>query len=67
MYIVLIAWTISHDGACRQCDRPCPTVIQPVCATRNGINHTVINECYLERVRCKDPASSKLKHIKIKL
>ncbi|EDV43734.1 uncharacterized protein Dana_GF16370 [Drosophila ananassae] len=51
------AWTISHDGACRQCDKPCPTVIQPICATRNGFNHTIINECYLERVRCKDPAS----------
>ncbi|XP_016953705.1 mucin-2 [Drosophila biarmipes] len=49
------AWTISHDGACRRCDKPCPTVYQPICATRNGINHTIINECYLERVRCKDP------------
>ncbi|KAH8327167.1 hypothetical protein KR074_006344 [Drosophila pseudoananassae] len=51
------AWTILHDGACPQCDKPCPTVIQPICATRNGVNHTIINECYLERVRCKDPAS----------
>ncbi|XP_017002681.2 uncharacterized protein [Drosophila takahashii] len=51
------AWTISHDGTCRRCDKPCPTVYQPICATRNGINHTIINECYLERVRCKDPNS----------
>ncbi|XP_041673703.1 uncharacterized protein LOC108115269 [Drosophila eugracilis] len=49
------AWTISHDGACRRCDKPCPSVYQPVCATRNGIYHTIINECYLERVSCKDP------------
>nr|XP_016938108.1 uncharacterized protein LOC108016024 [Drosophila suzukii] len=49
------AWTISHDGACRRCDKPCPTVYQPLCATRNGIKHTIINECYLERVRCRDP------------
>ncbi|KAH8383644.1 hypothetical protein KR009_009821 [Drosophila setifemur] len=51
------AWTISHDGACRSCNKPCPTIYQPLCATRNGINHTIINECYLERVRCKDPKS----------
>jgi len=54
------AWTISHDGACRRCDKPCPTVYQPICATRNGIKHTIINECYLERVRCRDPTISKL-------
>ncbi|KAH8391449.1 hypothetical protein KR200_011327 [Drosophila serrata] len=52
------AWTISHEGACRQCDKPCPTVYQPICATRNGIHHTIINECYLERARCKDPVSA---------
>ncbi|XP_016978435.2 uncharacterized protein LOC108044080 [Drosophila rhopaloa] len=57
------AWTISHNGACRRCDKPCPTVYQPICATRNGIDHTIINECYLERVRCKDPNSIwKLSH-----
>lgn len=53
------AWTIAHNGACRRCDKTCPTVYQPICATRNGINHTIVNECYLERVRCKDPKSSK--------
>ncbi|XP_022232702.2 uncharacterized protein LOC111081076 [Drosophila obscura] len=50
------AWTILHDGSCRHCDKPCPSVFQPVCASRNGVQHTVINECYLERVRCKDPS-----------
>ncbi|KAH8288679.1 hypothetical protein KR054_007722 [Drosophila jambulina] len=59
------AWTISHDGACRRCDKPCPTVYQPICATRNGVHHTIINECYLERARCKDPASGKLLLISI--
>ncbi|SPP80221.1 uncharacterized protein LOC117582835 [Drosophila guanche] len=49
------AWSIVHDGPCRRCDKPCPSVYQPVCASRNGTDHTVINECYLERVRCKDP------------
>ncbi|KAH8295216.1 hypothetical protein KR018_008794 [Drosophila ironensis] len=53
------AWTIAHEGTCTQCDKPCPTVYQPVCATRDGLNHTIINECYLERVRCREPASSK--------
>nr|XP_017016738.1 uncharacterized protein LOC108070676 [Drosophila kikkawai] len=52
------AWTISHEGACRRCDKPCPTVYQPICASRNGVHHTIINECYLERARCKDPISA---------
>ncbi|KAH8243633.1 hypothetical protein KR032_009025 [Drosophila birchii] len=52
------AWTISYEGACRQCDKPCPTVYQPICAIRNGVHHTIINECYLERARCKDPVSA---------
>ncbi|EDW24270.1 GL24047 [Drosophila persimilis] len=49
------AWSILHDGSCRRCNKSCPSVYQPVCASRNGIDHTVINECFLERVRCKDP------------
>ncbi|XP_017844806.1 uncharacterized protein LOC108601418 [Drosophila busckii] len=51
------AWTVLYEGACRQCDKPCPTVYSPICANRNGINYTIINECYLERLRCKDPNS----------
>ncbi|XP_017046557.1 mucin-5AC [Drosophila ficusphila] len=52
------AWTISYNGACRRCDKPCPTAYQPICATRDGIYNTIVNECYLERVRCKEPNST---------
>ncbi|XP_002073634.4 uncharacterized protein LOC6650297 [Drosophila willistoni] len=52
------AWTILHEGSCRHCDAPCPNIYSPICANRNGINYTIINKCYLERVRCKDPNSS---------
>ncbi|KAH8407112.1 hypothetical protein KR222_007000 [Zaprionus bogoriensis] len=52
------AWTILYEGSCRRCDKPCPTVYSPICASRNGIGYTIINECYLERVRCKDPNSN---------
>ncbi|XP_017130586.1 uncharacterized protein LOC108148191 [Drosophila elegans] len=57
------AWTVSHNGVCHRCEKPCPAVYKPICATRNGIEHTIINECYLERVRCKHPNSIwKLSH-----
>ncbi|XP_052851797.1 uncharacterized protein LOC128261896 [Drosophila gunungcola] len=57
------AWTVSHNGVCRRCEKPCPAVYKPICATRNDIDHTIVNECYLERVRCKDPNSIwKLSH-----
>ncbi|XP_030370767.1 mucin-2 [Scaptodrosophila lebanonensis] len=51
------AWAILYEGPCRSCDYKCPTDYRPICVKRNGISYTIMNECYLSRVRCKDPSS----------
>lgn len=57
------AWTKLHDGLCEDCNHNCHRDYQPVCVTRNGINYTMVNECYYNMGICMDKKSSKLHQI----
>ncbi|XP_037951639.1 uncharacterized protein LOC119682304 [Teleopsis dalmanni] len=51
-------WTFLHEGTCEDCKRNCTKSYNPICVTRNGINYTMINRCYLDIAMCQDKRST---------
>lgn len=67
MYV--LAWVKLHYGSCETCQTDCSRDYRPICVQRNGVNYTMVNECYYNMGICMDKRSSKFlnanKHIEI--
>ncbi|KAI8130532.1 hypothetical protein CVS40_0253 [Lucilia cuprina] len=50
-------WTKLHEGVCEDCKYNCSRDYQPICVTRNGVNYTMVNECYFNMGICMDKKS----------
>ncbi|XP_065359062.1 uncharacterized protein LOC135953216 [Calliphora vicina] len=50
-------WTKLHEGVCEDCKYNCSRDYQPVCVTRNGVNYTMVNDCYYNMGICMDKKS----------
>ncbi|KAM7361911.1 uncharacterized protein ACRADG_012775 [Cochliomyia hominivorax] len=50
-------WTKLHEGNCDNCKFNCNRDYKPVCVSKNGINYTMVNECYYNMGICMDKRS----------
>ncbi|XP_058985837.1 uncharacterized protein LOC101897969 isoform X2 [Musca domestica] len=47
-----------HEGRCDKCNYDCEREYQPICVQRNGVNYTMVNECYFNMAICLDKISN---------